>query len=58
MIHPKIIHTEIHYPVMETLFTLFKEREFHTGKTPPIFIRLAGCDVGCSWCDVKRKLEK
>ena len=20
---------------------------------PAYFIRLAGCDVGCSWCDVK-----
>ncbi len=25
---------------------------FHQGK-PAYFIRLAGCDVGCVWCDVK-----
>lgn len=25
---------------------------FNTGK-PAYFIRLRGCDVGCSWCDSK-----
>jgi 7-carboxy-7-deazaguanine synthase len=51
MIHPKIIHTEIHYPVMEHFYSVQGEG-VHTGK-PAYFIRLAGCDVGCSWCDVK-----
>ena len=39
------------YPVMEVFPTLQGEGEF-TGH-PAYFIRLAGCDVGCSWCDVK-----
>ena len=38
-------------PVMESFFTIQGEG-FHTGKAA-YFIRLAGCDVGCSWCDVK-----
>ena len=25
---------------------------FHSGK-PAYFVRIGGCDVGCSWCDVK-----
>lgn len=39
------------YPVMEVFPTLQGEGKF-TGH-PSYFIRLAGCDVGCSWCDVK-----
>lgn len=39
------------YPVMETFYSLQGEGVF-SGK-PAFFIRLAGCDVGCSWCDVK-----
>ena len=39
------------YPVMEVFPTLQGEGKF-TGH-PACFIRLAGCDVGCSWCDVK-----
>lgn len=38
-------------PVMEEFYSLQGEG-FHTGK-PAYFIRLGGCDVGCSWCDVK-----
>ena len=36
---------------MEQFYTLQGEG-FNTGKAA-YFIRLAGCDVGCSWCDVK-----
>lgn len=36
---------------MEHFFTIQGEG-FYTG-TPAYFIRLAGCDVGCHWCDVK-----
>jgi len=36
---------------MEAFMTLQGEG-FHQGK-PAYFIRLAGCDVGCVWCDVK-----
>ena len=38
-------------PVMEHFYTLQGEGVW-TG-TPAYFIRLAGCDVGCHWCDVK-----
>ncbi|MEL6673608.1 MAG: 7-carboxy-7-deazaguanine synthase QueE [Bacteroidota bacterium] len=38
-------------PVMEQFYTLQGEGSW-TG-TPAYFIRLAGCDVGCTWCDVK-----
>ena len=36
---------------METFYSIQGEG-FHTG-TPAFFIRLAGCDAGCHWCDVK-----
>ena len=39
------------YPVMEVFPTLQGEGRY-TG-SPAYFIRIAGCDVGCSWCDVK-----
>lgn len=38
-------------PVMEAFYTLQGEG-MHQGKAA-YFIRLAGCDVGCFWCDVK-----
>jgi organic radical activating enzyme len=38
-------------PVMEHFYTLQGEG-FHQGKAA-YFVRLAGCDVGCVWCDVK-----
>jgi organic radical activating enzyme len=38
-------------PVMESFYTIQGEGA-HTGKAAH-FIRLAGCDVGCTWCDVK-----
>jgi len=39
------------YPVMEHFYTIQGEGVY-TG-TAAYFIRLAGCDVGCVWCDVK-----
>jgi len=42
-------------PVMEQFYTLQGEG-FHTGKAA-YFIRLAGCDVGCFWCDVKESWD-
>ena len=42
-------------PVMEMFYTVQGEG-FYSG-TPAYFIRLAGCDVGCSWCDVKASWE-
>ena len=44
------------YPVMET-FTSVQGEGVHTG-VPSFFIRLAGCDVGCVWCDVKESWDK
>ena len=38
-------------PVMEHFYTLQGEGS-HSGRAA-YFIRLAGCDVGCVWCDVK-----
>ncbi len=44
-------HTMTSLPVMEHFYTLQGEG-FHQGRAA-YFIRLAGCDVGCVWCDVK-----
>jgi len=40
---------------METFYT-FQGEGLYTG-TPAFFIRLAGCDVGCVWCDVKESWD-
>jgi 7-carboxy-7-deazaguanine synthase len=42
-------------PVMEAFYTLQGEG-YHQGKAA-YFIRLAGCDVGCVWCDVKESWD-
>ncbi len=43
------------FPVMEHFYTLQGEG-YHQGRAA-YFIRLAGCDVGCVWCDVKESWE-
>ena len=43
------------YPLMEAFYTLQGEG-YHSGKAA-YFIRLAGCDVGCHWCDVKESWD-
>jgi organic radical activating enzyme len=43
------------YPVMEMFYSLQGEG-YHQGKAA-YFIRLAGCDVGCVWCDVKESWD-
>lgn len=42
-------------PLMEAFYTIQGEG-FYTGH-PAFFIRLAGCDVGCHWCDVKESWD-
>lgn len=42
---------EITYPVMEVFCTL--QGEGRNAGHPAWFIRLGGCDVQCTWCDVK-----
>lgn len=43
-------------PVMEQFYTLQGEG-FYQGAAA-FFIRLAGCDVGCVWCDVKESWDE
>lgn len=43
-------------PVMEHFYTLQGEG-MHQGRAA-YFIRLAGCDVGCVWCDVKESWDR
>ena len=38
-------------PLMEKFYTIQGEG-FHSGR-PAYFIRIGGCDIGCSWCDSK-----
>jgi len=45
-----------HLPVMESFYTIQGEG-FHSG-SPAHFIRTAGCDVGCGWCDVKESWDE
>ena len=43
-------------PVVEEFFSLQGEG-YHVGK-PAYFIRLGGCDIGCSWCDSQYSWEQ
>lgn len=56
MITETSINTDTLLPVMESFYTLQGEG-FHQGKAA-YFIRLAGCDVGCVWCDVKESWDR
>lgn len=42
-------------PIMEAFYTIQGEG-YHCGKAA-YFIRLGGCDVGCTWCDVKESWD-
>jgi 7-carboxy-7-deazaguanine synthase len=48
---PILVNTELNIPVMEQFYTIQGEGK-NTGRAA-YFIRVAGCDVGCTWCDVK-----
>ncbi len=45
----------ISLPIMEYFYTIQGEG-FYSGRAA-YFIRIAGCDVGCVWCDVKESWE-
>jgi 7-carboxy-7-deazaguanine synthase len=47
--------TSLTIPLMEDFYTLQGEG-FYSGRAA-YFIRLAGCDVGCHWCDVKESWD-
>jgi len=49
------LNTQTHVPLMEEFYSIQGEG-FHTGRAA-YFIRLAGCDVECTWCDVKESWE-
>ncbi|MBN2173719.1 MAG: 7-carboxy-7-deazaguanine synthase QueE [Bacteroidales bacterium] len=51
MTDKELLENGLTLPLMEDFYTLQGEG-FHTGK-PAYFTRIGGCDVGCSWCDVK-----
>jgi len=51
-----MIQTASSLPVMETFYTVQGEGAF--AGAPAYFIRLAGCDVGCVWCDVKESWDE
>ncbi len=42
-------------PLMESFYTI--QGEGANSGMPAYFIRLAGCDVGCHWCDVKESWD-
>ncbi len=42
-------------PIMEQFYSVQGEG-FYSGR-PAYFIRIAGCDVGCVWCDVKESWD-
>lgn len=49
------INPALALPVMEQFYTI--QGEGHYSGHAAYFIRLAGCDVGCVWCDVKESWE-
>lgn len=51
----KLVQLGIQLPVMEHFYTIQGEGG-NSGKAS-YFIRLGGCDVGCTWCDVKESWE-
>lgn len=44
------------YPIVEHFYTL--QGEGYWAGTPAYFIRLGGCDVGCTWCDTRYSWAK
>lgn len=44
------------YPISEIFYSIQAEG-FHTGK-PAVFVRLAGCNLRCSWCDTDHSKKR
>ena len=55
MVNLKLIETGESLPIMEHFYSIQGEG-FNVGK-PAYFIRIGGCDNGCSWCDVKESWD-
>lgn len=53
--HFKEVDTTKELPVMEHFYTIQGEG-YYSGRAA-YFVRLAGCDVGCVWCDVKESWD-
>ncbi len=51
----KNIDSKVALPVMERFYTIQGEGRY-SGRAA-YFVRLAGCDVGCVWCDVKESWD-
>lgn len=51
----KNINASVELPIMEQFYTIQGEGNY-TGRAA-YFIRIAGCDVGCVWCDVKESWD-
>jgi organic radical activating enzyme len=56
MQNKKLIELGTLLPVMEEFYSIQGEG-VNTGK-PAYFVRIAGCDVCCGWCDVKESWDK
>lgn len=46
-----LMDTGFYLPLVEQFYSIQGEG-YHTGKAA-YFLRIGGCDVGCSWCDTK-----
>lgn len=51
----KSLEIRTSWPIMESFYTIQGEGSY-SGRAA-YFIRTAGCDVGCVWCDVKESWE-
>lgn len=51
----KNINASVELPIMEQFYTIQGEGNY-SGRAA-YFIRIAGCDVGCVWCDVKESWD-
>jgi len=49
------VNSSVELPIMEHFYTIQGEGK-HSGRAA-YFVRLAGCDVGCVWCDVKESWD-